>query len=444
MPVSRNHLKSHFFRSQCRYRRAWKHRSMNEKTFGINCIYQKFLFFNILDSVSRAYTLLCDCRGRPKNERFPVQLRIWYSCITQRKRACTVLLKMIGVHLTYLLSVQAQKVVLSNFVKLTSNAFALTCMIFAWFELMLPRMILTLTLADSLRNRLHEKKIAGNDKVTLQFLDHHHGTAFVTLISRRRIVFWPCGLEYSYSAEFQCLAISGWWRRTANRNACAGDAQMLWRGSRLSDEYQVDGSAVLLRASFCFALYMACQRHAHQPRLATSRLPPRPSRRNKGIGPEGATSLARPLVTLAKSQGLELRYGRLAACGGGAWWTGGRAEGKCEWAWCQGGREYCQLRHVHPSALPRADRLFPHSRQLWQPAPLPAVGATPSAPAARRPWWCRSRGWATCRTWTASALAASLARLGGLSYLNLCVPGHRTASRYYCDYCDYWDYCVFL
>ncbi len=47
----------------------------------------------------------------------PLQLQIWCSFITQRKRACTVLLKMIGVHLTCLLYVQAQKKVLSIFVK---------------------------------------------------------------------------------------------------------------------------------------------------------------------------------------------------------------------------------------------------------------------------------------------------------------------------------------
>jgi len=51
--------------------------------------------------------------------------------LTRGYGVCTVLLKMIGVHLTYLLYVQALKMVLSNFVKLTSNAFALTYMIFA-------------------------------------------------------------------------------------------------------------------------------------------------------------------------------------------------------------------------------------------------------------------------------------------------------------------------
>ncbi len=38
-----------------------------------------------------------------------LKLKIWCSCFTQRKRACTALLKMIGVHLTCLLYVLAQK-----------------------------------------------------------------------------------------------------------------------------------------------------------------------------------------------------------------------------------------------------------------------------------------------------------------------------------------------
>jgi hypothetical protein len=47
---------------------------MNGKTFGLNCIPQKIPFFNILDSVSHAYTLLCDCRGGSKNEKCPVAI----------------------------------------------------------------------------------------------------------------------------------------------------------------------------------------------------------------------------------------------------------------------------------------------------------------------------------------------------------------------------------
>ncbi len=50
--------------------------------------------------------------------------------------------------------------------------------------------------------------------------------------------------------------------------------------------------------------WLACQRRAQQPRLNTPgpRLPPRPSRRNNDICPEGATSLAGPLATLTKLQ----------------------------------------------------------------------------------------------------------------------------------------------
>ncbi len=58
----------------------------------------------------------------PRMKSVMLQLKIWCSCITQRKRACMVLLKMIGVNLTCLLYVRAQKMVLSNFVKLTRNA----------------------------------------------------------------------------------------------------------------------------------------------------------------------------------------------------------------------------------------------------------------------------------------------------------------------------------
>ncbi len=197
--------------------------------------------------------------------------------------------------------------------------------------------------------------------------------------------------------------------------------------------------------------WLACQRCAQRPHLTTHRLPPRPSRRNNGIGPEGATSLAGPLSTLTKLQWLELRYSPLVACvGGGAWWTGGRAEGKCGWAWCQGGREYSPLRHVHPCALPRADSLFPLSpvpvrydsrrpspsqaqhprpRQRVGPGGVPRAAGRPAVSEPRRPWRRLSLGWAACHTWTV---------------LNLCIAGRRTASRYYFDYLDYLDYCAFL
>ncbi len=164
-PAGRNHLKSHFLRSQCHYRRTLNHCSMNGKTFGIQCIPQKILFFHILDSVSHAYTLLCDCRGGSKNEKCPVAIEDLVPLYNAAQEGLNFLLKMIGVHLTCLLYVRAQKMVLSNFVKLTSNAFALTCMIIAWFELMLSRVILTLMLADTLQNGLQEKRFAGNETV---------------------------------------------------------------------------------------------------------------------------------------------------------------------------------------------------------------------------------------------------------------------------------------
>ncbi len=120
-------------------------------------------------------------------------------------------------------------------------------------------------------------------------------------------------LEYPYSAEFQCLAISGRWRRTKRVPA------MLCRGCRLPDEYQhsrVDGAAVLLRASHCVALYMACL-PATRPTATPdhSSLPPRPSRRNNCICPEGATSLAGPSRPSPSSSGL--------SSGMAPWWLAG-------------------------------------------------------------------------------------------------------------------------
>ncbi len=105
---------------------------MNGKTFGIHCIPQNIIFFNVLDSVSHAYTLLCDCRGGSKNEKYPAAIAdlVLLNNAAQEGLYCPQLLKMIGVHLTCLLYVRAQKMVWSIFVKLTSNAFELTFMIF--------------------------------------------------------------------------------------------------------------------------------------------------------------------------------------------------------------------------------------------------------------------------------------------------------------------------
>jgi hypothetical protein len=102
--------------------------SLNEwKNFWYTLHSSKVLFFNILDSVSHAYTLLC--RGGSKNEKCPVASEDLVLLYNAAQEGLYVLFKMIGVHLTCLLYVRAQKMVLSNFVKLTSNAFALTCML---------------------------------------------------------------------------------------------------------------------------------------------------------------------------------------------------------------------------------------------------------------------------------------------------------------------------
>ena len=89
---------------------------MNGKTYGIHCIPQKILSFNILDSVSHALRCFAIAGAGPRMKSVLLQLKIWCSCITKRTRACMALLKMIGVHLTCLLYVRAQKMVLSNFV----------------------------------------------------------------------------------------------------------------------------------------------------------------------------------------------------------------------------------------------------------------------------------------------------------------------------------------
>ncbi len=69
-----------------------------ENTFGIHCIPQKNLFFNILDSVSHEYTLVCYCRGWSKNEKCPIaiaDLVLLYKA-AQEGLYCPQLLKMTG------------------------------------------------------------------------------------------------------------------------------------------------------------------------------------------------------------------------------------------------------------------------------------------------------------------------------------------------------------
>ena len=187
--------------------------------------------------------------------------------------------------------------------------------------------------------------------------------------------------------------------------------------------------------------WLACQRRAQRPRLTPPPLPPRPSRRNNGIGPEGATSLAGPLATLTKLQWLELRYCPLAACGGVA--LGEREAGRRGNADGLSAREGANTLHFATSipALCRA-------QTASFPTPLSQSAMTAGAPP-------RSRrntlgpGSASARAASIALLgvlqflncvgpgrAESLARLGGMSCLNLGVAGRRTASRYYFDYCD--------
>ncbi len=93
-----------------------------------------------------------------------LQLLIWCSCTMQHKRASTVPVIMIGVH--YLHYVQAPNLGLSNFVKLTSKAFALSCMIFKWFKLMLPRRVThTLTSKERIPCGMEKREyeFAGNE-----------------------------------------------------------------------------------------------------------------------------------------------------------------------------------------------------------------------------------------------------------------------------------------
>jgi hypothetical protein len=145
--------------------------------------------------------------------------------------------------------------------------------------------------------------------------------------------------------------------------------------------------------------WLACQRRAQLPHLTTPwpLLPPSPSRRNNGIGPEGATSLAGPLATLTKLQWLELRHCPLAACGGVA--LGGREVR-------EGGNTLCFATSI--PALCRAQTAsFP------TPPPPPAMTAS-GPPRSRRN---------TLGPGSATALAASLALLGGLPYLNRVGPG---------------------
>jgi hypothetical protein len=176
---------------------------------------------------------------------------------------------------------------------------------------------------------------------------------------------------------------------------------------------------IMLRCCFgrlfaSLSTWLACKRRAQRPRLTTPRLPPRPSRRNSGIGPEVATSLAWPLrvASLTKLQWLELRYGPLAVCGGVV--RVGREAGRRGDADGLGARE-------GGNTLRFATSIPTHCHA--QTASFPT---TPGFPAPAR-YHRRS----TLGPGSASALAASLAQLGSLSYLNRVGPGDvaRSAGR---------------
>ncbi len=131
MPAGSNHLKSHFLRSQCRYRTTLNHRSMNGKTFGIHCIPQKHLFFNIFDSASHEYILLCVCRGGSKNEKCPVAMEDLVLLYNAAQEGLYGPVKNDRSAFDLFALCPGTKNGFVKLCKLTSNTFALTCMIFA-------------------------------------------------------------------------------------------------------------------------------------------------------------------------------------------------------------------------------------------------------------------------------------------------------------------------
>ncbi len=182
-------------------------------------VYIAFLkkkFFNILDSVSHSYTLLCDCRGGSKNEKCPIaiaDLVLLYNA-AQEGLHCPVKYDRSAFYL-FALCLGTKKMVLSNFVKLTSNAFALTCMIFAWFELMLP------------------KKDLRAMKLVMQFLDHHRLCHVYFTAPHSFLNLWFWNIPFPQSFNVWPSLVDGDEQRIATRVPA-----MLWRGRRLPDEYQ--------------------------------------------------------------------------------------------------------------------------------------------------------------------------------------------------------------
>jgi hypothetical protein len=152
--------------------------------------------------------------------------------------------------------------------------------------------------------------------------------------------------------------------------------------------------------------WLACQRRAQRPRLTTPLLPPRPSSRNNGISPEGA-SLDGPLATLTNSSGLS--SGTLPWRHVGGWSLVDERPG--------GGEMRMGLVPGSEGILSASPSPSLHSAARRQPlSPLPR----PVRYDIRRPPRSKRN---TLGPGSASALAASLALLGGLPYLNSVGPG---------------------
>ncbi len=227
---------------------------MTGKTFGINCIPQINLFFNILDSVSHAYTLLCDCRGGSKNEKCSVAI------------ADLVLLY------------NATQEGLYGPVKNDRSAFDLFALCPGtkkWFVKFCKAH------EQRLRLNLHDFRVIRADAAEgdtyinvggffaawttgnicrqwkQQFLDHRrlcHGY-FTAPHGFLNLWFWNIPIQVRLSFNVWPSLVDGDKQLIATHLPA-----MLWQGSLLHHEYQhsqVDGAAVLLRASLCFALYMA-------------------------------------------------------------------------------------------------------------------------------------------------------------------------------------------
>jgi hypothetical protein len=87
-------------------------------------------FLNLLDSVSHASTLLCNSRGGTKNEKCPVAIADLVLLYNAAQEGLYGPVKHDRSAFELVALYQGTKMGFSNFVKPTSNAFALTCRIF--------------------------------------------------------------------------------------------------------------------------------------------------------------------------------------------------------------------------------------------------------------------------------------------------------------------------